>query len=93
MEAPDCRKLTGRAELDVEGSRESNVEVGDKTPKAEGRRGRPTREGSGRWTRQEENEELAALAQATLANICAGKLGPWRGARTRSEERRVRLGG
>ena len=47
----------------------------------------------GRWARQEENEERAALAQAILVNICAGKLGPWRGARTRSEERRVRLGG
>ena len=93
VEAPDYRKLTGRVELDVEESLESNVEVGDKTPKAEEGRGRPTREGPGRWARQEENEEAAALAQAILVNICAGKLGPWRGARTRSEERRVRLGG
>ena len=42
---------------------------------------------------KEVNGETAALAQAILVNICAGKLGPWRGARTRSEERRVRLGG
>ncbi len=31
--------------------------------------------------------------KAILVNICAGKIGPWRGTRTRSEERRVRLGG
>ena len=72
MEAPDDRKLSGRAQLDVEESLESNVEVGDKTPNTEERRGRPTRDGPGRWARQEDNEEAAALAQAILVNIFGG---------------------
>ena len=80
-------------ELDVEDSPESEVAEGDKTPKAQERCGRPTREGPGTWARHEENEETAALAQAILINICDGKLGPWRGAGTRHEERRAHLGG
>ena len=92
-EALDYGKLTGRVELDVEESPESEVEEGGRTPNAQERCSIPTREGPGTWARQEENEETAALAQAILINICAGKLGPWRGAGTRHEERRARLGG